>query len=81
MYVYETVLIYIYTTWGKETHLNNNSNTSILNRYNQTNKYGDQDLLEVKIKIIKLPTCTPFQKGEKHFSPYKNNIVGLVLNV
>lgn len=69
MYVYETVLIYIHTSWGKETHIHNNSNTSILNRYNQTNKYGDQDLLEVEIKIIKVAHMYPFSKVGETFQP------------
>lgn len=69
MYVYETILIYIHTTWGKETNINNNSNTSIFNRYNPTNKYGDQDLLEVEIKIIKFAHMYPFSKGGETFQP------------
>lgn len=54
---------------GKETHIHNNSNTSILNRYNQTNKYGDQDLLEVEIKIIKVAHMYPFSKAGETFQP------------
>lgn len=69
MYLYETILIYIHTTWGKETHIHNNSNTSISNRYNQTNKYGDQDLLEVEIKIINVAHIHPFSKGGETFQP------------